>query len=63
MHVFDLLQVQALGLANAASQAVKRLLEHEITGFWIHLDVDVLNDQIMPAVDYRLGGGGLTFLN
>ena len=61
MHVFDLFQVQTLGVVNAASQAVKRLLEHEITGFWIHLDVDVLNDQIMPAVDYRLGGGGLSF--
>jgi arginase len=21
---------------------------------WIHLDVDVLDDEIMPAVDYRL---------
>ena len=61
MHVFDLFQVQTLGVVNAASQAVKRICEHEITGFWIHLDVDVLNDQIMPAVDYRLGGGGLSF--
>jgi arginase len=61
MHIFDLLQVQTLGIANATSIAVKRLLKHEITGFWIHLDVDVLNDQIMPAVDYRLEGGGLSF--
>jgi arginase len=61
MHIFDLLQVQTLGVANAASLAVKRLLKHETTGFWIHLDVDVLNDQIMPAVDYRLEGGGLSF--
>jgi len=61
MHVFDLSQVQTLGVSKAASQAVKRLFEHKITGFWIHLDVDVLDDQIMPAVDYRLGGGGLSF--
>jgi arginase len=61
MHIFDLFQVQALGVANAASQAVTSLLKHGITGFWIHLDVDVLNDQIMPAVDYSLGGGGLSF--
>ncbi|KUO05640.1 arginase family protein [Streptomyces caeruleatus] len=26
-------------------------------GFWVHLDVDVLDDAIMPAVDYRLPGG------
>ena len=61
MHVFDLFQVQTLGVVNAAAQAVKGLYEHENTGFWIHLDVDVLTDQIMPAVDYRLGGGGLSF--
>ena len=34
--------VQTLGLANAPSQTIKRLLKHEITGFWIHLDVNVL---------------------
>ena len=26
-------------------------------GFWIHVDADVLDDAIMPAVDYRLPGG------
>ncbi|MDC0771385.1 arginase family protein [Streptomyces sp. HD] len=26
-------------------------------GFWVHLDVDVLDDAIMPAVDYRQPGG------
>jgi arginase len=61
MHIFDLVQVQTLGVANAASIAVNILLKREITGFWIHLDVDVLNDLIMPAVDYRLEGGGLSF--
>ncbi len=61
MHIFDLLQVQTLGFMNAASVAIKRLLRDELTGFWIHLDVDVLDDSIMPAVDYRLGGGGLSY--
>jgi arginase len=28
-----------------------------LSGFWIHLDADVLDDSIMPAVDYRLSGG------
>ena len=27
--------------------------ENELDGFFIHLDVDVLNDDIMPAVDSR----------
>jgi arginase len=26
-------------------------------GFWIHLDVDVLDDTVMPAVDYRMTDG------
>jgi arginase len=28
-----------------------------LDGFWIHLDVDVLEDSIMPAVDYRQSDG------
>jgi arginase len=33
------------------------LLKKELDGFWIHLDADVLDDEVMPAVDYRLDGG------
>jgi arginase len=63
IHVFDLQSVRKLGtIAAAASQAVDILANNELLdGFWIHLDADVLNDSIMPAVDYRLGGGGLSF--
>ena len=63
MHVFDLPSVRKFGtIAAAASQAVDILANNELLdGFWIHLDVDVLDDSIMPAVDYRLGGGGLSF--
>ena len=31
--------------------------ENNLDGFWLHLDVDVLNDDIMPAVDSREKGG------
>jgi arginase len=57
MHVFDLAQIKKLGIRNAASIAVKELMKDELAGFWIHLDADVLDDAIMPAVDYRLEGG------
>jgi arginase len=60
MHVFDLARVRSLGAKEAAKLAVKQLTKNEIDGFWIHLDVDVLDDRVMPAVDYRLEGG-LTF--
>jgi arginase len=63
MHVFDLPSVRKFGtISAAASQAVDILANNELLdGFWIHLDVDALDDSIMPAVDYRLGGGGLSF--
>jgi arginase len=57
MHVFDLSKVRELKVSPAASLAVTRLLKNELAGFWIHLDADVLDDKIMPAVDYRLDGG------
>jgi arginase len=64
MHVFDLTYVRKIGTINAAaSQAVDILENNELLdGFWIHLDADVLDDSIMPAVDYHLGGGGLSFV-
>lgn len=57
MHVFDLWEIKKLKIRNAVSMATKRLLKDNIQGFWIHLDADVLNDTIMPAVDYRLEDG------
>jgi arginase len=63
MHVFDLKSVRKFDtVSDAASQALDNLANDEIDGFWIHLDADVLEDLIMPAVDYRLAdGGGLSF--
>lgn len=62
MHVFDLPYVRKIGtITAAASQGVEMLVNNELDGFWIHLDADVLDDLIMPAVDYRLGGSGLSF--
>lgn len=57
IHSYDLEQVRALGVTAAAEQALRQLLAHPLDGFWIHLDADVLDDEVMPAVDYRLEGG------
>lgn len=58
MEVYDLAAVRALGAEEAAVQALDRLIGRgKIAGFWIHLDADVLDDAVMPAVDYRLPGG------
>ncbi|RSN17330.1 arginase [Streptomyces sp. WAC 01325] len=57
LHALDLDRVRASGAATAARRAVDRLTAGTSTGFWVHLDVDVLDDAIMPAVDYRQPGG------
>jgi arginase len=57
IHSFDLPYIKQRGITTAGSEAVKKLLNNELRGFWIHIDADVLDDSIMPAVDYRLNGG------
>lgn len=44
------------GPAQTAQQALQRVA-HIAGGFWIHVDVDVLNPDLMPAVDSPLPGG------
>jgi arginase len=57
IHVVDLNQVRELGVTNAAALGINKLKENSLDGIWLHLDADVLNDEIMPAVDYRLDDG------
>lgn len=57
IHSFDLSYVKQRGIRTAASEAIKKILNDELRGYWIHLDADVLDDSIMPAVDYRLNDG------
>lgn len=57
IHAFTLEQVRTVGVAEAAEQALRALGVDRLEGFWIHLDADVLDDAIMPAVDYRMPGG------
>lgn len=57
IHLFPLDEVRTTGVAVAAARGVGMLGSEEVEGIWIHLDADVLDDGIMPAVDYRLPGG------
>lgn len=57
MQVLSLDDVRQAGAGPAAASALARLLEKPVGGFWIHLDADVLDDAVMPAVDYRMPGG------
>jgi arginase len=58
LRAMDLSSVREQGAERAARNARAHLERKDgPAGFWIHLDVDVLDDAIMPAVDYRLPGG------
>jgi arginase len=57
LRSIDLETVRRIGAEAAARQAIAHLERDELAGFWIHLDADVLDDAVMPAVDYRMPGG------
>ena len=45
------------GASAVAAEVKERMINSPAYGFWIHFDTDVLNDDLNPAVDYRLPGG------
>ena len=57
MHILDLAEVRRQGVAEAARRGLAALEASGAEGFWVHLDADVLNDEVMPAVDYRMPDG------
>lgn len=57
IDVVDLRKVRETGAATAARQCLAPLEASHLEGFWVHLDADVLNDAVMPAVDYRMPDG------
>ena len=54
---YNIHQVRKLGVKQAASEGLQKLKDNGVSGFWIHLDADVLDDELMPAVDSRQPGG------
>jgi arginase len=57
INYFDLIKLRETGIENCCNSFLKMVSENHLDGFWLHLDVDVLNDDIMPAVDSREKGG------
>jgi len=55
-HFVDGPQVQARGASAVGGEAAQALAASP-GRFWIHVDLDVLSSQEMPAVDYWLPGG------
>jgi arginase len=57
IHYFDLPALRKAGLADTSNQFIEMVTAKKLEGFWIHLDVDVLDDRIMPCVDSRQQDG------
>lgn len=51
IDVVGLAEVRRRGMATVAAGAIGRLRDRGCEGAWIHIDVDVLDGQLMPAVD------------
>ena len=51
--VLDLQEVRRLGTGTTLERVIATVTGPGLHGFWVHLDVDVLSDELMPAVDYR----------
>ncbi|QQK75443.1 arginase family protein [Salicibibacter cibarius] len=56
INIMDIEKIRTSPVDDCARLAVDHLSQVE-NGFWVHTDADVLNDAMMPAVDYRVPGG------
>lgn len=57
ISMITLTYARQVGVEMAAMQAVELLKQRGVDGFWIHLDADVLDSALMPAVDSPLPDG------
>jgi arginase len=57
MLVRNLAELRAVSIEDAANHAAAFLAAANVDRVWLHLDADCLDDELMPAVDWRLDGG------
>jgi arginase len=57
IHYTDLKKLRKEGTKHCVDSFLEMVKKENLDGFWIHLDVDVLNDKVMPAVDSRAEDG------
>jgi arginase len=61
--LYSLNAIREIGMEETVARSLSRLRENGVKGIWIHLDADVLDDEIMPAVDSpQIGGMNYTEL-
>jgi len=57
INYFDLFMLRSNGISSITKNFLTMMESKKLNGFWIHFDVDVLNDEIMPCVDSRQEDG------
>lgn len=50
-------ELRKKGISNCIQSFLSDVENKKLDGFWLHIDVDVLNDSIMPCVDSRTPDG------
>lgn len=51
IQYYDLIRLRKAGMKTCTEYFFRMIEDENLDGFWIHFDVDVLNNRIMPAVD------------
>ena len=57
ISTFEAEQIRKEGAESTAKKALELVSRKDLAGFWIHLDADVLNQSVNPAVDSPNPGG------
>lgn len=57
IHYFDLENLRKNGFRKTSEDFLQMIHHNNLDGFLIHFDVDILKDEIMPAVDSRMEEG------
>jgi arginase len=60
IKMFKIQSILADGINATAQKAIARLQERGLNKVWVHVDLDVLDEKVMPAVDSP-GSPGLNF--
>lgn len=55
--MIDVPMIREMGIEAAVDRATAGFSQHRLKGCWVHIDVDVLDGDLMPAVDSPTAGG------
>ena len=56
-NYINLRNLRSMGIETCLRSFLREVSDRQLDGFWIHVDVDVLDDRLMPCVDSRTPDG------